>query len=70
MPILIAEATQEAIRLALLRHRCHRIATDQHSTDEARQVARCLDLLTIYRGTRRDVRPLQERAARLEALLG
>ena len=60
-PILIAEATAEAVRLAPLRQRCDAIAAGlpphQHASADARQAAhalgRTLDMLAILRGDRR-----------------
>jgi hypothetical protein len=78
-PVLIASATAKAVCLALLRQRCHAITAGQpphhHAGADARQVARSLartlDLLVIPRGGRRpdEVRPLEQRAAALEAKL-
>jgi hypothetical protein len=72
-------ATAEAVRVALLRQRCHAITAGQpphqHAGDEAREVARplacTLDLLTILRGGRRpeEVKAPEQRAAALEAKL-
>jgi len=77
--LIAAAATAEAVRVTLLRRRCHVIATGeppyQHTGDEARQVARllarALDQLTILRGARRpeEVKALEQRAAALEAKL-
>jgi hypothetical protein len=77
--ITIAEATAEAIRLALLRHKCHavcnRLSPYQNSPDDARAVAhslsRTLGLLAVLRGSRRaeEVRRPEEQAGRLEARL-
>ena len=61
--ITIAEATHEAIRLALLRHRCRQLAGRRPPYEDASaeaaaiagELARTLDLLAVLRGTRRDV---------------
>jgi hypothetical protein len=77
--ILIGEATAEAVRVAVLRQRCYRVANGlppyADSSAEARQAARSLsrtlDLLAVLRSTRRagEVRRLEEQAGRLEARL-
>ncbi|HKI30292.1 MAG TPA: hypothetical protein VKA46_00270 [Gemmataceae bacterium] len=81
MPILIAEATDEAVRRALLRHFCHQVAEGlpphEGAPAEARaaagDLARVLQVLDLLRGTRRDVRGLRRKAQALAgqlALLG
>jgi hypothetical protein len=75
--ITIAEATQEAVRLALLRHRLvalrDRRPPYQDVPAEAAEVAgrlfRTLAAIDLLRGTRRDVRGLQRRAVVLAARL-
>ena len=78
--IPIAEATDEAIRLALARHwlaaQAGRKPPHEHAAPEAvtlaGELARVLLVLDLLRGTRRDVRGLQRRtvvlAARLAAM--
>jgi hypothetical protein len=80
MPIPIAEATEAAVRAALLRHWCvagrDRRPPHQHVPAEASAVAgellRALVVCDLLRGTRRDVPGLKRKAlaaaARLAAL--
>jgi hypothetical protein len=77
MPILIAEATDAAIRLALLRHWCREVAQRRSPHDGApdevvrlaADLARTLAVVESLRGTRRDVRGLQRRAGVLAVRL-
>jgi hypothetical protein len=74
-PILIAEATAEAVKFALLRYHCRQLAEGlpphQHAPADVRAVAvalgRTLELMAALRGTRRDVSELRRRAEGLEA---
>jgi len=75
--ITIAEASQEAIRLALFRHQLaalrDRRPPQQDASAEASAVAgdlfRVLAAIDLLRGTRRDVRGLQRRAVVLAGRL-
>jgi hypothetical protein len=72
--ITIAEASQQAIDLALLRHKCHRLTHDESAPAEVRAAARALgrtlDVLAAIRGTRRDNSGLQAQAAALYSVVG
>lgn len=71
--ITIAEATQEAVRLALPRHWCHRLAGEAGAAEAralAGRLSRTLQLVYALRGTRRDARGLEGRARALVARLG
>jgi hypothetical protein len=76
-PIQIAEATAEAVNLALLRHHCRQLAEGlpphQDAPAEVREVARALDgvlaTMVSLRGSRRNVNGLRRRAEGLEARL-
>ena len=75
--IHIAEATDEAIRLALTRHWLTALAgrkpPHEYAAPEAvtvaGELARVLMVLDLLRGTRRDVRGLQRRAVVLAGRL-
>jgi hypothetical protein len=72
-PILIAEATAECVRVALLRHHCRRLAERQDCPAQVREVAvapaSTLAHLVALRGSRRDVSKLLRRVEGLEARL-
>ena len=71
--ITIAEATAEAVRLALLRHWCRQVADRRPPHDDvsdeaaalAGELARTLTVLELLRGTHRDTRILTGRARNL-----
>jgi len=75
--ITIAEATQEAVRLALLRHWCAAVRdrrpphgdVPEEAVALAGELARTLAVLALLRGTRRDTRGLTVRAQHLAARL-
>ncbi|HKI36058.1 MAG TPA: hypothetical protein VKA46_29650 [Gemmataceae bacterium] len=77
MPILIAEATDEAVRHALLLSWCHQLTEGRPPHEgapaEARaaagELARALQVLDLLRGTRRDVRGLRRKAQALAGQL-
>jgi hypothetical protein len=71
-PILIGEATAEAIRTALLRHHCRQLAEGDvpaEVKEVARALASALTHLVALSESRRDVSELRWRAEGLEARL-